>query len=113
MAIRKRRRQFFLFWNPPPPFWQIFISTLDFKIDVPPRIIVASVKFIKNSKHWSSPSVNIFLPISDFSYFVIRFLNRIFFVINFSYFIIRFLLNSSIVKSDNEIGKVNDKKNMI
>jgi len=51
MAIRKRRRQFFLFWNPPPPFWQIFISILDFKIDVPPRIIVASVKFIKNSKH--------------------------------------------------------------
>ena len=34
----------------------------------------------------------------------------IFFVINFSYFVIRFLLNSSIVKSDNEIGKVNDKK---
>ena len=33
-----------------------------------------------------------------------------FFVINFSYFIIRFLLNSSIVKSDNEIGKVNDKR---
>ena len=31
----------------------------------------------------------------------------------FSYFIIRFLLNSSIVKSDNEIEKVNDKKNMI
>ena len=29
---------------------------------------------------------------------------------NFSYFVIRFLLNSSIVKSDNEIGKVNDKK---
>ena len=31
----------------------------------------------------------------------------------FSYFVIRFLLNSSIVKSDNEIGKVNDKNNMI
>ena len=28
----------------------------------------------------------------------------------FSYFAIRFLLNSSIVKSDNEIGKVNGKK---
>ena len=51
--------------------------------------------------------------IGKFSYFVIRFLNQIFFVINFSYFIIRFLLNSSIVKSDNEIGKVNDKKNVI
>ena len=36
-----------------------------------------------------------------------------FFFINFSYFIIRFLLKSSMVKSDNEIGKVNDKKNMI
>ena len=36
-----------------------------------------------------------------------------FFVVNSSYFVIRFLLNSSIVKSDNEIGKVNDKNNMI
>ena len=36
-----------------------------------------------------------------------------FFVINFSYLVIRFLLNSSMVKSKNEIGKVNDKKNMI
>ena len=61
----------------------------------------------------SSPSVSIFFPISEFSYFVIRYLNHIFFVINFSYFIIRFLLNSAIVKSDIEIGKVNDKKNMI
>ena len=43
--------------------------------------------------------------IGNFFYFVIRFLNQIFFVINFSYFVIRFLLNSSIVKSDNEIGK--------
>jgi hypothetical protein len=33
-----------------------------------------------------------------------------FFVVNFSNFVIRFLLNSSIVKSDNEIGKVNDTK---
>ena len=32
------------------------------------------------------------------------------FVINFSYFVIRLLLNSSIVKSDNEIRKLNDKK---
>ena len=31
-----------------------------------------------------------FFPISEFSYFVIRFLNHVFFVINFSYFIIRF-----------------------
>ena len=51
--------------------------------------------------------------IVKFSYFVIRFLNQIFFVINFSYFIISFLFDSSIVKSDNEVGKVNDKKNMI
>ena len=41
------------------------------------------------------------------------FLNHIFFVINFSYFVIRFLRNSSIVKSDNKIEKVNDKENMI
>ena len=33
-----------------------------------------------------------------------------FFVISFSYFVIRLLLNSFIVKSDNEIGKVDDKK---
>ena len=39
---------------------------------------------------WSSPSVLTFFPISEFSYFVIRFLNHISFVINFSYFIIRF-----------------------
>ena len=61
----------------------------------------------------SSPSVSTFFPISEFPYFIIRFLNYIFFVINFSYFVIRFLLNSSIVKSNNEIGKVNDKNNMI
>ena len=60
-----------------------------------------------------SPSGTFHTLIGKFSYFVIRFLNHIFFVINFSYFVIRFLLNSSIVKSDNEIGKVNDKKNMI
>ena len=43
-------------------------------------------------------------------YFVIRFLNHIFFDIKLSYFVIRLLLSSSIVKSDNEIGKINDKK---
>ena len=48
--------------------------------------------------------------IGNFSYFIIRFINQNFFAINFSYFAIIFLLNSSIVKSDNEIGKVNDKK---
>ena len=34
------------------------------------------------------------------------------FIGKFSYFVIRFLLNSSIVKSGNEIGEVNDKKNL-
>ena len=62
---------------------------------------------------WPSPPGTIHILIGKFSYFVIRFLNQFFFVINFSYFVIRFLLNISIVKSDNEIGKVNDKKNMI
>ena len=47
-----------------------------------------------------------FFPKGYFSYFVIRFLNQIFFVINFSYIVIRFLLNSSIVKSDKEIEKI-------
>ena len=53
---------------------------------------------------------------SYFRIFLFRyqiFKSDFFFVINFSYFIIWFLLNSSIVKSDNEIGKVIDKKNMI
>ena len=71
------------------------------------------VKTSKPTIQWSSPSVSTFFPISEFSYFVIRFFNHIFFVIDFSYFVIRFLLNSSIVKSDNEIGKVNGKKNLI
>ena len=60
--------------------------------------------FLVIAMYWSSPSVSTNFPISEFSYFVIRFLNHIFFVINFSYFVIRFLLNSSIVKFDNEIG---------
>ena len=60
-----------------------------------------------------SPPGTFHILIGKFSYFVIRFLNQIFFVINFSYFVIRFLLNSSIVKSDNKVGKVNDKKDMI
>ena len=53
---------------------------------------------------WPSPPGTFHILTGKFSYFVIRFLNHIFFVINFSYFIIRFLLNSSIVKSDNKIG---------
>ena len=48
--------------------------------------------------------------IGKFTYFVIRFLYQLFFVINFSYLIIRFLLNSSIVKSNNEIGKFWNRK---
>ena len=55
----------------------------------------------------------IHLLIGKFSYFLIRFLYYIFFVFNFSYLVIRFLLNSSMVKSNNEIGKVDDKKNLI
>ena len=62
---------------------------------------------------WSSLPGTFHILIGKISYFVTRFLNQIFFVINFSSFVIRFLLNSSIVKSDNEIGKVNDKNNMI
>ena len=57
-----------------------------------------------------SPPGTFHILIGKLSYFVIRFLNQILFVINFSYFVIRFLLNGSIVKSDNEIGKVTDKK---
>ena len=57
---------------------------------------------------WPSPPETFHILIRNFSYFVIRLLNHIFFVINFSYFVIRFLINSSIVKSENEIGKVTD-----
>ena len=46
--------------------------------------------------HWPSPPGTFHILIGKFSYFVIR-----------------FLLNSSIVKSDNEIGKVNEKRNLI
>ena len=52
---------------------------------------------------------------SYFRIFLFRyqiFKSDFFFVINFSYFVIGFLLNSSVVK-DNEIGKVNGKKNLI
>ena len=37
---------------------------------------------------WSSPSAITIFPISELSYFIIRFLNYLFFVINFSYFVI-------------------------
>ena len=60
-----------------------------------------------------SPPGTFHILVGKLAYFIIRFLNQNFFVINFSYFVIRFLLNSSIVKSDNKIGKINDKKNMI
>ena len=54
-----------------------------------------------------------FFLFQNFPISLLDFYIRFFFVINFSYFVIRFLLNSSIVKSNNEIGKVNDKKNLI
>ena len=69
--------------------------------------------FPKLALLWSNPSVSTFFPISEFSYFVIRFLNQIFFAINFSYFIIRFYYRAINQKSDNEIGKINDKTNLI
>ena len=53
-------------------------------------------------------------PISEFSYFIIGFLNHIFlsltFLISLSDF---YLVSSSIVQSNTEIGKPNDKKYMI
>ena len=65
-------------------------------------------KSIMAESAWDIPFLN-----RKIFYFVIRFLCYIFLVINFSYLVIRFLLNRSIVKSNNEIGKVNDKKNLI
>ena len=75
---------------------------------------ISAEKVLKNSFALSlAESTKFHILIGKFSYFINRFLNHIFFVINFSYFVTRFLLSSSMVKSDNEIGKVNDKKNMI
>ena len=76
---------------------------------------VQNFKKLNNQKYiiWRCLPGTFHILIGTSSYFVIRFLNQICFVINFSYFIVRFLLNSSIVKSDNKIGKVNYKKNMI
>ena len=75
-----------------------------------PFYIWEDLTIFPSHEYGPSPPGTFHILIGKFSYFVIRFLNQIFFVINFSYFVIRFLLNSSIVKSDNEIGKVNDKK---
>ena len=62
---------------------------------------------IQAESAWDIPYLNrkIFLHIS-----LSGFLNQILFVNNLCYFVIRFLLDSSIVKSDKEVGKGNDKK---
>jgi hypothetical protein len=59
---------------------------------------------------WPSPPGTFHISIGTFFYFIIRCLNQIFFVINFSYFVIKFFHNNSMLKYDNKIGKVNDKK---
>ena len=62
---------------------------------------------------WPSPPGTFHILIGKFSYFVIRFLNQIFLSLTFPILLSDFYFNSSIVKSDNEIGKVNDKKYLI
>ena len=65
-------------------------------------------------KHWPSPPGTFHILIGKFSYFIIGFLNHIFLSLSFPIStVIRYLLSSSIVKFDNKIGKVNDKKNLI
>ena len=55
---------------------------------------------------WSSPSVSTFFPISEFSYFIIRFLNQIFLSLTFPISLSDFyFIALCIVKFDNEIGK--------
>ena len=78
--------------------------------DLLTKLCFKILNVLRSSFQWPNLPGTFHILIGKFSYFVIRFLNQIFFVINFSYFVIRFLINSSIVKSDNEIGKVNDKK---
>ena len=56
--------------------------------DAPPIPHVPGLTEHMGTVQWSSPSVSTFFPISEF-------FNKL----------IRFLLHSSIVKSDNEIGK--------
>ena len=64
----------------------IFVSSVDsFGIRNMEKIMI---QILTCGHRWSSPTVITFFPISEFSYRLIR-----------------FLLNSSIVKSDNEIGK--------
>ena len=58
--------------------------------------------------HWPSPSGTFHKLIGKFSYFVIRFLNHNFLSLTFPNLLSDY--DSSIVESDNKIGKVNDKK---
>ena len=83
------------------------LHTIEISMDNYPFVITLG------AIQWPSQPGTIHFLIGKFSYFVIRFLYQIFFVIKFSYLVIRFLLNSSMVKSNNEIGKVDDKKNLI
>ena len=96
-------------------FWQIteLQTSQDFNLwcYFSKKVCITSIS--KRSRHRPSQPGTIHFLIGKFSYFGISFLYYIFFVINFSYLVIGFLLNSSVVKSNNEIGKVNDKKNLI
>ena len=76
---------------------------------VPPCLVLLFLELYFLAQ-WPSPPGTFHSLIGKLSYFVIRFLNQIYFVINFSYFVIRFLLSSFIVKFDNKIGKVNEKQ---
>ena len=77
------------------------------RITLPPT--ESRINAEKRVSEGPSPPGTFHILIEKFSYFYYQIFKSYFFVINFSYFVIRFLLNSSIVKSDNEIGKVNDK----
>ena len=60
---------------------------------------------------WPSQPGTFHFLIVKVGYFISRSLYILdFFVINFSYLVIIFLINRSIVKSNDEVGKVNEEK---
>ena len=76
-------------------------------------VLTDSTKVRSFLRHWSAMAESAWdIPYLKRKIFLFRYqiFQSYFFVINFLYFVIRFLLNSSIVKSSNKIGRVNDKK---
>ena len=96
LKIRNSQNDFLNLTFPPKKEWTN--STL----------LIWNLKLTWAESAWDNPFLNRKIFLFHYQIFILHF-----FVINFSYLVIRFLLNSSMVKSNNEIGKVNDKKILI